>query len=204
LPYRLCPGWFIFIQIQKAMWQFLKTPDWQKDLHRKEIGLRRTKSFLKDSFWILEQTLSNKVTAFDFIIQRRITLSNLLDKNPPCFGIVKSLYYTNESDTFHIAKTYITDGDNEPRNDFFVIAHADNNNASEIYFLTAPLIVELFDMDPINGTEYFSVPGTTLLQNDKFIVSSQKNALAKMELQLEEADFIKNRLFFAQTLPDKN
>jgi hypothetical protein len=59
-------------------------PAWLNRIDHGAIGEARSKAFLMDRFWILERSVD--IDGADLIIQRKITGSNLLDKEPPRLG----------------------------------------------------------------------------------------------------------------------
>jgi hypothetical protein len=180
------------------MWQYFNTANWQEIEPHKAIGLQRTISLLRERFWVLCQFIDINETGPDCAIQRKITWGNLMDKNPARFGIVKSVYYTSEETIHLLPKDYVLDENNIPRRDFFLLAHADVDNTSTIYFLTAKMIADSFLMAEENT---FSLPGSAVL-NDSYLVSTKEKMLAKMEYEVQETDFVSNRLFFASRTPD--
>ncbi len=67
-------------------------PVWLKAMQNGAIGEARTRAFLIDRFWVLERSVD--IDGADFIIQRRITSSNLLDEKPPRFGVVQAKFFS--------------------------------------------------------------------------------------------------------------
>jgi hypothetical protein len=96
------------------------------------------------------------------------------------------------------------DEDNIPRKDFFFIAHSEINRQRKVHFLSAQMIAAQFQTVSIDGIEKYILPATDFLSGDKYLVTSKENMVAKMEYQLSEADFQKNRQFFAGTLQSNN
>ncbi len=58
-----------------------------KNVDNGTIGEIRTKAFLIDRFWILERSID--IHGADYIIQRKLSEKNLLDRIPPRFGVVQ-------------------------------------------------------------------------------------------------------------------
>jgi len=69
------------------------------------IGEARTQAFLIDRFWVLERSVD--IDGADFIIHRRITSANLLDKRPPRFGVVYAKFFAGPKTSHHIYKQYL-------------------------------------------------------------------------------------------------
>ena len=81
--------------IKKLKGKIMKgNSNWLKIMQNGTIGEARAKAFLIDRFWILERSVD--IDGADFIIQRRITKSNILDRNPPRFGVVQVKFFDSE------------------------------------------------------------------------------------------------------------
>lgn len=114
-------------------------PTWLKIMQNGSLGEARTKAFLMDRFWILERSVD--VDGADFIIQRRVTRQNLLDRDAPRLGVVQVKFFESEHTTHYIPKVYIVDEENKPREEFFVICHSGMEDNPKIFFLTAKMIL---------------------------------------------------------------
>jgi hypothetical protein len=88
------------------------------------IAEARTRAFLVDRFWVLER--SADVEGADFIIQRRITQTSLLDKTPPRLGFIQVKFFASEATTQYVHREYVVDADGEPRSEFFVMSQTGN------------------------------------------------------------------------------
>lgn len=175
-----------------------ENPTWLKVMQNGTIGEARAKAFLLDRFWILERSVD--IDGADFIIQRRITKSNILDRNPPRFGVVQVKFYDSENTTHYIPEVYILDDNKEPRDEFFLLCFTGEDD-SKMFFLTAKMIKENFALSEIKDTNKFRLYGKDIISNHKYIVQNKKNALDRIENQLVHADFAKNRQFLSWRLP---
>lgn len=174
-------------------------PKWLRIMQNGSLGEARTKAFLMDRFWILERTVD--IDGADFIIQRRVTQKNLLDRDAPRLGVVQVKFFETENTTHYVPKIYIVNDDNKPRDEFFVICHTGKEDNPRVFFLTAKMIFEDFSTTIINEVEKYRLPGTIILSTNKYFVDSRKNTLDRIENQLVLADFTKNRQFLSWRLP---
>lgn len=91
-------------------------PAWLKAMQNGSIGEARTKAFLLDRFWVLERSVD--IEGADFIIQRRLTQHNLLDRQAPRLGVVQAKFFGSTSTAHHIHKEYVLDEKGAPRDEF--------------------------------------------------------------------------------------
>ncbi|MEJ5266852.1 MAG: hypothetical protein WHW07_03480 [Bacteroidales bacterium] len=179
-----------------------EVPKWLKIMQNGSLGEVRTKAFLMDRFWILERSVD--IDGADFIIQRRVTHNNLLDRDAPRLGVVQVKFFETESTTHYIPNIYIVDDEGNLRDEFFVMCHAGKEDTPKIFFLTAKMIFDDFSTTTINDVEKFRLPGAVILSTNKYLVTSRKNTLDRIENQLILADFTKNRKFLSWRLPSSS
>lgn len=177
-----------------------ENPKWLKIMQNGTIGEARAKAFLLDRFWILERSVD--IDGADFIIQRRLTNRNILDRNPPRFGVVQVKFYDSEKTTHYIPEEYILDDNKEPRDEFFLLCFTGKEDDSKLSFLTAKMIKENFDLSEINNANKFRLSGKSIIVDNKFQVKNKRNTLDRIENQLVHADFLKNRQFLSLRLPN--
>lgn len=175
------------------------TPTWLKIMQNGAIGEARARAFLIDRFWILERSVD--IDGADFIIQRKVTRQNLLDKNPPRLGVVQVKFFESNKTTQYIPEVYIIDDEGKSRDEFFVICHTGNEDNIKSYFLTAKEILKNFETTIKNDIEKFRLSGYSILDTNRYLISSNKNTLDRIENQLKLADFTKNRKFISWQLP---
>lgn len=176
-------------------------PPWLVRMENGSIGEARTKSFLIDRFWILERSVD--IDGADFIIQRRLSSVNLLDKEPPRLGVVQVKYFESDATTQYLHKEYVTDTDGCPRNEFFLICHTGKGDASSCYLLSASDIVDGYKLTDSTHSKpnCFSISGKILLSSSKHKIISNDLSLDRIERALIHADFVKNRRFLSWALP---
>jgi len=179
-----------------------EVPKWLKIMQNGSLGEVRTKAFLMDRFWILERSVD--IDGADFLIQRRVTRKNLLDRDAPRLGVVQVKFFEEESTAHYIPKVYIVDHEGKPRDEFFVMCHTGKEDTPKVFFLTAKMILEDFVTTIIKDVEKFRLPGSIILVSNKYLVHSRKNTLDRIENQLMLADFTKNRKFLSWRLPSSS
>ncbi len=172
-------------------------PTWVKVAQNGAIGEARSRSFLLDRFWILERSID--IHGADFIIQRRLTNKNILDRNAPKLGVVQAKFVSSTSTTHYIHCEYVVDNKSIPRDEFFLLIHAGNEENSQMFFLTAKEIDKDFQKVSHDGVNKYKIPGS-IIKDHKFKVTSRRESLDKIETQLIKADFAKNREFLSWTL----
>ncbi|MBI5870070.1 MAG: hypothetical protein HZB44_03810 [Actinobacteria bacterium] len=170
-------------------------PPWLKAMQNGSIGEARTRAFLMDRFWILERSVD--IDGADFVIQRRMTSTNLLDKTPPRFGVVQAKYFASKDTTHNLPSDYAIDANGEIRNEFFVVCHTGSEEQSKIYLLTAEDMISDFDL--VDGKIHIS--GRKLLTSSKYEIKHTGRSLERIERALKLADFRSNRSFVRWFLP---
>lgn len=175
-------------------------PSWLKAMQNGALGEARAKAFLMDRFWILERSVD--IEGADLIIQRRLTNKNLLNKAPLKLGFVQVKFFESNNTTHYIPKAYIMNSNNELREDFFLLFHTGYEEKSEIYFLTPDIIDSDFEIVENSGIEKYRIYGARILNNKKYLVTTNSNTLNRIENRLELVDFKKNREFISWKLPN--
>lgn len=180
-------------------------PSWLKRMENGTIGEATAREFLIDRFWILERSVD--IHGADLIIQRRLSSQNILDKNPPRFGVIQVKYFQDENTTQYIPKEYILDQENKDRKEFFVLAVSGYEDSKKIYLLSARDIVDNFlivsEEDKIHFNSY-RLPGTKIFESSKFLIAHKKTALDKIENTLNLSSFSQNRFFISYIVPEIN
>lgn len=160
------------------------------------IGEARTRSFLIDRFWVLERSVD--IDGADFIIQRRITSKNLLDRDPPRLGIVQAKFFSGPETTFHIPRSYLIDKDGRLRKEFFVLCHTGDAGEARMFLLTPNELISDFE---IVEDDKVRIPGCVLLKSEKYEVKALDLALDRIDRTLSLAEFANNRNFLSWFLP---
>jgi len=175
-------------------------PAWLVRQENGTIAEARARAFLVDRFWVLER--SADVEGADFIIQRRITQSSLLDKTPPRLGFIQVKFFASEATTQYVHREYILDADGNPRSEFFVMCHSGSEDSPRSFLLSAHDVHSHFQCtDADHSKPYqFALPGKAVF-NKQFEVIDRRQALDRIENALRNADFTKNRRFVSWALP---
>ena len=163
------------------------------------IGEARTKSFLIDRFWILERSVD--IHGADFLIQRRLHEKNILDLEPPRFGVVQSKFSQDRKTYHYVNKKWILNENSEPQLEFFVMIHTGEEEHRSTFLLTSRDILEDFT---INNANTFVISSKKVFESPKYKIKSRKNSLDRIENSIQCAEFYKNRFFIASRLPSLN
>ncbi|PEV50741.1 hypothetical protein COK37_21080 [Bacillus thuringiensis] len=171
---------------------------WLIRMENGTIGEARTKAFLLDRFWILERSVD--IDGADFIIQRRLTERNLLDKTPPRFGVIQVKFMQDKNTTQYIHERYILEN-GKPRKEFFLIVHTGIEEDKRQFLLSAADITVNFQVANGKNKNKYAISGRRLLTSKLFEIQNEKYALDCIEKALELAEFGSNRRFLTWALP---
>jgi hypothetical protein len=176
-------------------------PAWLIRMENGVVAEARTRSLLLDRFWLLERSVD--IEGADIIIQRRLTTRSLLDVDAPRLGFVQAKFHSSGDTTHYVHEEYVVDRQGKPRAEFFLVCHNGTEDSARSYFLTATDIVDRFDITAEDHSKprCFSIPGSALLQSDRFLTLDRRRVLDVMERSLQEADLIRNRRFMSWALP---
>lgn len=180
-------------------------PAWLKRMENGSIGEATAKEFLIDRFWILERSVD--IHGADLIIQRRLTSQNLLDKNPPRFGVIQVKYFQDENTSQYISKEYILDNEGKGRKEFFILAINGYEDLKKMYLISAKDIVSdfnLIDDSTKSNFDTYKIGGRELLRSEKYLIKHKKTALDKIENSLNLSSFSDNRRFLSYLIPEIN
>lgn len=174
-------------------------PPWLKAMQNGTIAEARSKAFLLDRFWVLERSVD--IDGADFIIQRRITNKNLLDREAPRLGVVQVKFFGTTKTTHYIHKQYVVNDKDEVRPEFFLLCHTGDEEDACSYLLTSQDICDSFSLSGEPDSEKFRITYKEVVSVRQFEITNRKRALDRVERQLELADFIQNRHFLSWALP---
>lgn len=122
-----------------------ESPTWLKIMQNGTIGEARSRAFLLDRFWVLERSVD--IDGADFIIQRRLLLQNLLDREAPRLGVVQVKFYGTQQTSHYVHKEYVVDKVGAPRTEFFLLCHSGAEEDQRVFLLTAKEIVDSFALN---------------------------------------------------------
>lgn len=174
-------------------------PTWLKSIQNGGIGEARAKAFLLDRFWVLERSVD--IEGADFIIQRRLTGKNLLDRQAPRLGVIQVKFFGTNKTGHFVHREYAIAEDDNPREEFFVLCFMGNEENPSSYLISAKDLIDDFPLITKKSNEGFAISYNHITSNGKYKIISNKVALDRIEKKLEFAEFTKNRSFLSWALP---
>jgi hypothetical protein len=147
-------------------------PAWLKAMQNGAIGEARARAFLLDRFWVLERSVD--IDGADFIIQRRLTGRNLLDRQAPRLGVVQVKYFGTSATHHFVHREYVVDEDKDTRDEFFVLCYMGNEESSRAFLVTSKDLQEQFPQITKNGNEVFSISYQQLISDGRFEITNKK------------------------------
>ena len=170
---------------------------WLKAMENGELGEARAKAFLMDRFWVLERSVD--VEGADYLVQRRLTKQNFMDRDPPRLGVVQVKFIQDGGTSISIHKSYVCDGKGSPYNEFFLLVFTGREDSEKSYLLSAKDILSTFRQVVDGSRTFLRLGGAKLLETSNFEVTRRKLALDRIEHALLNADFLANRRFLGST-----
>ena len=82
-------------------------PPWLKAMQNGALGEARARAFLLERFWVLERSVD--IQGADFIIQRRLTEHNILDKQAQRLSVVQVKFFGTIETTHYVHEDYVMD-----------------------------------------------------------------------------------------------
>lgn len=170
---------------------------WLKAMENGGIGEARAKAFLLDRFWVLERSVD--VEGADYLVQRRLTAQNFMDRDPPRLAIVQVKFIQDGNTTISIHKSYVCDAKGTPYNEFFLLVFTGREDNEKSYLLSSAEILREFT-ERIDGDHtLLSIKGARLLATSNYEVVQKRRALDRIEHALLNADFMSNRQFLSSS-----
>lgn len=170
---------------------------WLKAMENGGLGEARAKAFLMDRFWVLERSVD--VEGADYLVQRRLTQQNFMDRDPPRLGVVQVKFIQDGGTSISIHKSYVCDDKGSPYNEFFLLVFSGREDNEKSYLLSAKDILGTFREVVDGARTLLRLGGTKLLANSNFEVTRRGLALDRIEHALRNADFLANRRFLGST-----
>jgi len=170
---------------------------WLKAMENGGLGEARAKAFLMDRFWVLERSVD--VEGADYLVQRRLTAQNFMDRDPPRLGIVQVKFIQDGNTSISIHKSYVCDAKGTPYNEFFLLVFTGREDSEKCYLLSSAEILKEF-RERIDGERtLLSVKGSRLMATSNYEVVQKRRALDRIEHALVNADFMSNRRFLSSS-----
>jgi hypothetical protein len=170
-----------------------ETHAWLKSMEHGGIGESRARAFLLDRFWVLERSVD--IHGADYLIQRRLTQANFLDRDPPRLGIVQVKFIQDTSTDVYIKKQYVLSEAGLPHEEFFLLVHTGREDEERRFLLSAKDITSTCPLGSGGNEEFYHLAGKRLIADAEFEITSKTRALDRIEHALKNADFFKNRKF---------
>jgi hypothetical protein len=170
---------------------------WLKTMENGGLGEARAKAFLMDRFWVLERSVD--VEGADYLVQRRLTAQNFMDRDPPRLGVVQVKFIQDGGTSISIHKSYVCDDKGHPYNEFFLLVFTGREDHEKAYLLSARDIVDTFSQVSDGRVTRLRLGGNKLIANSNFEVTKKRAALDRIEHALCNSDFLANRRFLGST-----
>jgi hypothetical protein len=173
------------------------TPTWLKVMEHGAIGEARAKAFLLDRFWVLERSVD--IEGADFLIQRRLTGANFLNREPPRLGVIQVKFIQDAATNVHVKSENLASKDGSPHDEFFVLVFSGHEDKERCFLLSAKEVSDTCSPSSGKKPDSHVLAGKRLVTNGDFEVTSKKRALDRIEHALINADFMKNRAFIGSS-----
>lgn len=170
-----------------------ETPAWLKSMEHGVIGESRARAFLLDRFWVLERSVD--IHGADYLIQRRLTDMNFLDRDPPRLGIIQVKFIQDDSTNVYIKKQYVLSESGIPHEEFFLLVHTGREDKERRFLLSAKDISAACPLGIGENEGLYRLTGKRLIEGGEFEITSKTRALDRIEHALKNAEFFKNRKF---------
>lgn len=164
---------------------------WLKAMENGGLGEARAKAFLMDRFWVLERPVD--VGGADYLVQRRLTAQNFMDRDPPRLGIVQLKFIQDGNTSISIHKSYVCDAKGAPYNEFFLLVFTGHEDQEKCYLLSSTKILKEFAERVDGDRTLLQIKGSKLITTSNYEVLQKRRALNRIEHALVNADFMSNR-----------
>ncbi len=171
----------------------MESAPWLKAMENGGLGEARARAFLMDRFWILERSVD--IQGVDFFIQRRLANQNFMDRDAPRLGVVQVKFIQDGNTQISIYKSYISNVEGSPNNEFFLLVFTGREDSEKSYLLSSAQILQEFNEYVDGERVLLRIQGSKLMVNSNYEVLRKKLALDRMENALINASFISNRAF---------
>lgn len=168
---------------------------WLKAMENGGLGEARAKAFLMDRFWVLERSVD--IEGADYLVQRRLTAQNFMDRDPPRLGIVQAKFIQDGNTSISIHKSYACDAKGAPYNEFFLLVFTGREDHEKCYLLSSTEILKEFSERVDGDRTLLQIKGSKLIATSNYEVLQKRRALDRIEHALVNADFMSNRRFLS-------
>ena len=109
-----------------------------KSMENGALGEARAKALLLERFWVLERSVD--IHGADYLIQRRISDLNFMDKSPPKLGVIQAKYVQNGNTYISVPKHYVYSKEGSQYSEFFVLIFTGRESTAKSFLLSLSLI----------------------------------------------------------------
>lgn len=178
---------------------------WLKAMENGGLGEARAKAFLMDRFWVLERSVD--VEGADYLVQRRLTAQNFMDREPPRLGVVQVKFIQDGDTAISIHKSYVCDPDGKPYGEFFLLVFSGREDQERSFLLSSTEILRDFTESADGDRTLLKMRGAKILDTSNYEILQKRHALDRIEHALKNASFMANRRFlsmnsYVQISPD--
>jgi len=161
------------------------------------LGEARAKAFLLERFWVLERSVD--IQGADYLIQRRITDRNFMDRSPPNLGVVQ-VKYVQDGDTYlSISKDYLCDTNGNAYREFFLLLFTGKESNARSFLLSSEEFLKLSTEKLKSGKTKLQLKSSVVLDSNNHEILDHTRALDRIDHALRNADFLRNRRFLGAT-----
>ncbi|WP_445157802.1 hypothetical protein [Halomonas sp. E14] len=161
------------------------------------LGEARARAFLLERFWVLERSVD--IHGADYLIQRRITDRNFMDRSPPKLGVVQVKYVQDGSTYLSIFKDYLCDADGHAYKEFFLLVFTGRESSSRSFLLSSDDFLKMATEKFKSGRAKFQLKASVVLDSSNHEILDYTRALDRIDHALKNADFLANRRFLGAT-----
>ena len=121
-----------------------------------------------DRFWVLERSVD--VQGADYLIQRKLTASNFMDRQPPRLGVVQVKFIQDDETTISISKSYVCDANVRAYGEFFLLVFSGAEDREKTYLLSSADILKEFAERPGEKPSVLRIKGAKLMATSNYEV----------------------------------
>jgi len=170
---------------------------WLKSMENGGLGEARAKAFLLERFWVLERSVD--IQGADYLIQRRLTSLNFMDKEPPKLGVVQVKFIQDGATYVSINKDYVCNTKSIPYEEFFLLVFSGQEDKARSFLFSTRDIIENFKEKVDSDYNTFVMRGENIQLYKNFEIINKSISLNKIEHALKKSSFVNNRIFLSAT-----
>lgn len=168
-----------------------------KSMEHGVLGEARARAFLLERFWVLERSVD--IQGADYLIQRRMTERNFMDRSPPKLGVVQVKYVQDGGTYLSVRKDYLCDSNEHTYKEFFLLVFTGRETNSRSFLLSAEDYLRLAKEKLESGKTMLQVKASIVLDSKNHEIIDHTVALDRIDHALKSANFMSNRRFLGAT-----